>query len=55
MPMPGVNPMPGASPLQGASPPMGDMPGSDAPGMGRGSPQAGVSSVGEVAPRQGGE
>ena len=47
-------PMPGVNPLQGASPPMGDMPGSDAPGMGKGSPQASVSSVGEVAPRQGG-
>ena len=41
--------------VPGANPPMGVMPGSDAPGMGRGSPQAGVSSVGGVAPRQGSE
>lgn len=39
-------PMPGANPVPGANPPMGGMPGSGAPGMGRGSPQAGVSSVG---------
>uniref|UniRef100_E6QB51 Type IV pilus biogenesis protein PilP n=1 Tax=mine drainage metagenome TaxID=410659 RepID=E6QB51_9ZZZZ len=46
---------PASMPAPGANPPMGGMPGSGAPGMGRESPQSGVSSIGGVAPRQGGE